>query len=703
MTDLSVIIPSRNEMFLRKTIEDILANMRGDTEIIAVLDGQWAEPQIVDHPKVVLVHHSVSIGQRAATNEAVRMSMARYVMKVDAHCAFDEGFDVKLMADMHRDWTVAPTMRNLHAFDWVCPDGHRRYQGPSGPCKECGKPTTMDVVWIAKTNPQSNSYCFDPEPHFRYFGEYNKRQEGRGNLTESMSLQGSCFMMTRRKYKELDVCDESLGSWGSQGIEVACKTWLSGGKVMINHNTWYAHLFRTQGADFGFPYELSGHQVEHAKKMAKNMFFNGHFPKQTRPLSWLVERFWPVPGWSEDDLVRVRKAGASFTSLGNKLVGVSGVVPSVPGAVANHTTPVTVDSGGQDMTILAGGLPSFPGGSSIPLENVNGVRNELQMNGITAEAIVTDVVKNRDITSLTVGDRANEPGIHEPMNAISDLIDADVSVTRTGGTSNPNPTSGVVVDPDLSKDAVNGLRGNIVDNEHLVHTHIVSLSGKNHNVLTKGIVYYTDNRLDPLIMGAVQRQIKNSVNSHAIISVSLQPLRFGENTVLDLKRGPLTLHKQILAGLEACKADIIFLCEHDILYHKSHFDFVPPDKDKFYYNTNVWRVRYPDGHAVWTDNLQQTSGVCAYRELLLDFYRKRVEAIEKSGFDGHYEPNPRANWQSEFPNLDIRHSKTMTKSKWSPEEFRDPKYAQGWKEASEIPGWGRVEGNLKSLMEVILA
>jgi len=57
-------------------------------------------------------------------------------------------------------------------------------------------------------------------------------------------------MLTREKYWELNICDESLGSWGSQGIEVACKTWLSGGKCLVNHSTWYAHMFRTQGGDF---------------------------------------------------------------------------------------------------------------------------------------------------------------------------------------------------------------------------------------------------------------------------------------------------------------------------------------------------------------------------------------------------------------------------------------------------------------------
>ena len=163
------------------------------------------------------------------------------------------------MEDMQDDWTMVPIMRNLHVFDWVCPNGHRRYQSPSGVCKECGEPTEMDIVWFAKPSPQSTAYRFDRDLQFQYWGDYKKRQVG--DLVDTMSLQGSCFMVTRDKYFELNLCDEQHGSWGQQGTEVAAKTWLSGGRVVVNKKTWYAHMFRTQGGDFGFPYPLSGSEV----------------------------------------------------------------------------------------------------------------------------------------------------------------------------------------------------------------------------------------------------------------------------------------------------------------------------------------------------------------------------------------------------------------------------------------------------------
>ncbi len=152
--DLSVLIPSRNEMFLKRTIEDILSNIKGDTEIIAVCDGAWPEPAIEDHPRVTLIYHGEAIGQRAAVNEAARMSTAKYIMKCDAHCAFDEGFDTKLMAKccMQPDWTVVPRMYNLHAFNWKCSQcGTETYQGPTPTsCKKCDNTTDFEKVMIWK-------------------------------------------------------------------------------------------------------------------------------------------------------------------------------------------------------------------------------------------------------------------------------------------------------------------------------------------------------------------------------------------------------------------------------------------------------------------------------------------------------------------------------------------------------------------------
>ena len=524
--DLSIIIPSRNEQFLKKTVEDILKHKEGKTEIIIGLDGEWAEPQIQDHPDITILHYSESIGQRGITNQCVRLSSAKYIMKVDAHCSFDKGFDIKMITEMRDNWTMVPVMRNLHAFDWICKCGHKIYQGPTPKkCEKCGNKMKREMKWIAKTNPQSKSYCFDSEPHFQYFKDYTKTDKYKKDLktgsTETMSLQGSCWMLTRKKYWELDICDEEFGSWGSQGIEVAVKTWLSGGRVVVNHKTWYAHLFRTQGGDFGFPYQQSGRQVQNAKKHAKDLFFNDKWDKAVKPLYWLVKKFMPVKGWTEEDLEKIKPKA--------------------------------------------------------------------------------------------------------------------------------------------------------------------------------GIVYYTDNQLNMRLARTCRKYIQKS--GLPIVSVSLKPLDFGKNIHLKLKRSPLSMFKQILAGLKALDTDIVFFAEHDVLYHPSHFDFIPENKNTFYYNGNYWFLRMTDGFAIHY-NVSPLSGLCGYRKQLIKHFEERVAMIEKEGFSLRigYEPmtHNRIDWknkykfeiyQSKVANIDLCHEGNMTKKRWSQDEFR--KKPTFWEESKnwEVPGW----------------
>lgn len=327
--ELSILIPARNEMFLKNTIDDILKNIEADTEVIVVLDGQWADLPIDDHERVNLIYLPEAIGQRAATNLACKLSRAKYVMKVDAHCLFDKGFDKKMIAAFKEagdNVTMVPVMSNLHAFNWKCLKcGNQWYQGPTpvrcmtqvsaykieNNLKCNSKKFTRKMIWKPRRGTHNQSYCFDAEPHFQYFSEYKRRPEyikalEKTGLTETMSLQGSCFMVTREKYWELNLCDESFGSWGNQGIEVAVKTWLSGGRVLCNHKTWYAHLFRTQGQDFGFPYQQSGREIEECKQKVRDLFWNNKFNKQIYPLRWLIKKFMPVKGWTQEDLDKLK-------------------------------------------------------------------------------------------------------------------------------------------------------------------------------------------------------------------------------------------------------------------------------------------------------------------------------------------------------------------------------------------------------------
>lgn len=168
---------------------------------------------------------------------------------------------------------------------------------------------------------------------------------------------------------------------------------------------------------------------------------------------------------------------------------------------------------------------------------------------------------------------------------------------------------------------------------------------------------------------------------------------------------------QILTGLLELNTDLVFLCEHDVLYHPSHFDFVPPDLDKVYYNINTWKVDVGTGRAV-TYVTKQTSGLCADRELLVEHYTKRLDLCRANGFTRRMGFEPGTHGRDErvddlksevfvslYPNIDLRHGHNLTESRWRKEDFRSQRNCRGWTEgtADNIPGWPQLPAVLKGM------
>jgi len=292
-------------MFLGRTIDDVLSKIEADTEVIAVLDGYWPDPGIHDHERLTLIHHD-SIGQRAATNEAARLSQAKFILKLDAHCSMDQGFDRKLIeaaGELGYLVTQVPRMYNLHAFDWVCNNcGKRTYQGPTPTkCDNCGKlEHTRDILWKPRRSRRSDFMRFDRTMKFQYWKALEKRPEYKDpDIADQMCAIGACWFMDRNRYWDLGGLDEAHGSWGQMGVEIACKSWLSGGRQVVNKKTWFAHMFRTQGGDFGFPYPISGKDTQKARHYSRKLWKGGEWPQAQHDLMWLVNKFGPIPDWHD--------------------------------------------------------------------------------------------------------------------------------------------------------------------------------------------------------------------------------------------------------------------------------------------------------------------------------------------------------------------------------------------------------------------
>lgn len=329
--DLSVIVPARNEEWLSLTVDTVLTAARAKTEVLVVLDGAWANPPLEQRPHLTIIHHNVSIGQRAACNEAARVSKAKYVCKLDAHCMVGDGFDVKLIEHSQPDWVQVPLLYNLRVFHWRCLRcNNQTDQGPQPTrCNSCKKGRNFDRVviwkpkdgtwwqcgqcWQVQQSSERKPTCgkcnvplrslgrratdymnFNSQLQFKYGGKPQWVSDQIGDINDTMSLLGACFFMERDYYWKIGFNDEKYGSWGAQGSETAMKTWLSGGRLVVNKGTWYSHLFRTQPG-FSFPYANPG--ADRAYSRAREVWYGNSWSQQVHPLSWLVEKFAPIPGW----------------------------------------------------------------------------------------------------------------------------------------------------------------------------------------------------------------------------------------------------------------------------------------------------------------------------------------------------------------------------------------------------------------------
>jgi hypothetical protein len=286
---LSIIIPSRDEQFLIPTIDDIFRNARSDdTEVVAVLDSdKWPEgwKEVADrHPRLTTIHNGKPIGMRGSINKGVGSAKSRgakFIMKLDGHCSLGEGFDEILKADCGKDWVVVPRRLRLEPESWTIaepnkpPYDYHFLSFPDDP-QDFGGPGLNGKPWFER-----------------------QRERAYIELDEEMSSQGSCWFMHADYFTKLQLMDEGhYGPFWSEFQEIGLNCWLSGGRVMVNKKTHYAHLHK--GKKYGRGYRLPESALVQGRNHTMKWIWNEAWSGQTLPFKWLISHFWPVPSWPEN-------------------------------------------------------------------------------------------------------------------------------------------------------------------------------------------------------------------------------------------------------------------------------------------------------------------------------------------------------------------------------------------------------------------
>lgn len=197
MEKVSIIIPARKEPYLNKTIEDINSKAKGDIEIIV----------IKENPNM-----------RNAINEGVAKSSGKYIMKLDAHCMLDEGFDLKLAGDHQENWVQIPRRKRLDAENWKLIESE-----------------DIDYMYLDSDLKGKINFGKSKDPVFKKI-----------LIDDTGSFQGSCWFMTKKYFNKLGLMDEvNFAGSGQEAQEICFNVWHDGGRVVRNKKTWYAHYHKT--------------------------------------------------------------------------------------------------------------------------------------------------------------------------------------------------------------------------------------------------------------------------------------------------------------------------------------------------------------------------------------------------------------------------------------------------------------------------
>jgi len=233
---LSILIPSKNEPYLQKTIEDLKSKITDDTEILVGLDG-YSEELISESDfsvPVGIVKTEKTIGQRKMTNILANSARGDYLMKIDAHVSFSKGFDTALLSEIDNKTILAPLLLVLDP-----------------------------ITWAVNGKKQMAQFRFDNN---------FVMQHADGDVGETQCLQGSAWMISKENYFKWNVCDETLGSWGGQAVELGIKAWINGGVCKTTRSAYYGHVFRHK--DDEFPYDRGENPGKFATEELKKRYEN---------------------------------------------------------------------------------------------------------------------------------------------------------------------------------------------------------------------------------------------------------------------------------------------------------------------------------------------------------------------------------------------------------------------------------------------
>lgn len=295
MAKVSILIPSRNEKWLKNTLDNIYENATGDFEVIVGFNGKTDYPLQGDYPNLTLIYESQDIGLKPMINKLANLATGKYIYKSDAHCAFGEGFDEILQENMEENWVVTPRFKIIKD-DWSIQtrDGEEEFYDYF--YLSCPFTDPKGLRFKAGGHWKERTFERNPNPFLtQTVSPTNEIPE----IDETPQIHGSGWFVKRDYFFNILGGFPETDPFGhaQEPIWLALKNWLIGGKLMVNKKTWYAHLHQ-DSKDRGYPEDRS-HTEKTYNDTASHFLLNKE-PNLVHDFDWFVEKFYPMPTWPEN-------------------------------------------------------------------------------------------------------------------------------------------------------------------------------------------------------------------------------------------------------------------------------------------------------------------------------------------------------------------------------------------------------------------
>jgi len=178
---------------------------------------------------------------------------------------------------------------------------------------------------------------------------------------------------------------------------------------------------------------------------------------------------------------------------------------------------------------------------------------------------------------------------------------------------------------------------------------------------------------------------------HNVPGVNITRVRKPDNQ----KRGIRTMYEQLLVGLEEAKADYVFVCEQDVLYHPDHFRIDHARDDTFYYDRNYKRL---NKHGYFGGEGYLLSMLSGNRQLIIRAVKQRLDWLKQGRRMDRVEfgvglpvlmGTRTEEYRADYPSIDVRHGSNFAGSAYR--HARRTGYSQ------QCPHWGQAAELLQRL------